>query len=334
MTTFIIGGTILGLMLGSVALWVWLLRLGLRWAKVTDVSGRRIIVVAVPIFSWNIATRIAGFWLNSEQNRQLLFVAIEAVALILLPIVLIAIVFQTSYLRALQVWLATMLTPLLMVCVALFLVRPFIMEGFQGPTNPMAPTLLGEHVIGTCPTCGDQTFCAPDNPNYVIEPSMICEHNFHITETTADSGEVFSPDRFLVAKFITPARWDIIAFQLPSDPQTLYAMRLVGLPGEEITIKDGIAFANGNALTPPEALSGLTYHIDERSTAWGSPSRPARLRKDEFFVLGDFSKRSMDSRYWKSGAPGRPPYSVPESYVVGVVSHIYWPPKRWRILHH
>ena len=52
----------------------------------------------------------------------------------------------------------------------------------------------------------------------------------------------------------------------------------------------------------------------------------------EYFVLGDFSQQSADSRLWESGAPGHPSYAVPESYIIGVATHIYWPPSRWRIL--
>jgi type IV secretory pathway protease TraF len=66
---------------------------------------------------------------------------------------------------------------------------------------------------------------------------------------------------------------------------------------------------------------------NEQQTVWG----PVRLGADEYFVLGDFSRRSFDSRYWTDGAAGHPPFAVPESYFVGVVTHIYWPPSRWRV---
>jgi hypothetical protein len=58
----------------------------------------------------------------------------------------------------------------------------------------------------------------------------------------------------------------------------------------------------------------------------------ARLGEDEYFVLGDFSAMSKDSRLWGEGAPGHHPFAVPESHLRGVVTHIYWPPDRWRIL--
>ena len=67
-------------------------------------------------------------------------------------------------------------------------------------------------------------------------------------------------------------------------------------------------------------------------TMWRAPDRPAKLGADEYFVLGDFSQQAADSRLWETGAPGHPTYAVPQSYLIGVVTHIYWPPSRWRIL--
>jgi hypothetical protein len=64
----------------------------------------------------------------------------------------------------------------------------------------------------------------------------------------------------------------------------------------------------------------------------GTKDRPAVLADDEYFVLGDFSAQSSDSRWWYEGAPGHNPYAVPRSHVRGVVTHIYWPPQRWRVL--
>jgi len=111
-------------------------------------------------------------------------------------------------------------------------------------------------------------------------------------------------------------------------------MRLVGLPGESIQVDRGAVWANGDKLEPPESLQGIEYvselppwHID----IWGSKDWPAVLGEDEYFVLGDFSHQAKDSRLWEYGAPGHSPFAVPESHIRGVVTHIYWPPQRWRI---
>ena len=192
----------------------------------------------------------------------------------------------------------------------------------------MAPTLLGNHCRGICPECGNPVFWTPN-----LGKLMICRDNFHVTQVTDRSDEVFSADRFLVAKFLKPRRWDIVVFRFPEDPSVLYVKRLIGLPGEEIIIKDGQIWANDEILAPPDAIHGIKYSSQfhrKTSDIWGSPDHPAKLAKDEYFVLGDFSEQSQDSRFWQRGAPGHNPFAVPESYLYGVVTHIYWPPSRWR----
>jgi hypothetical protein len=92
-------------------------------------------------------------------------------------------------------------------------------------------------------------------------------------------------------------------------------------------------WANGQKLVPPDSIRGIEYLgelNDWHDDLWGSPERPARLSEDEYFMLGDFSAQSRDSRLWKRGAPGHNPYAVPTSHLYGVVTTIYWPPSRWR----
>ncbi|CAN0366116.1 unnamed protein product, partial [Ectocarpus sp. 4 AP-2014] len=103
--------------------------------------------------------------------------------------------------------------------------------------------------------------------------------------------------------------------------------------GETITIAGGQVHADGKALTPPDHLKGLEYVTTLPGglrAPWGTPESPAVLGEDEYFVLGDFSTRSLDARFWQQGAPGREPYALPASNLVGVTTHIYWPPDRWR----
>ena len=164
---------------------------------------------------------------------------------------------------------------------------------------------------------------------------MICE-GFHV-HASKTASDVSGGDRFLVSKFVLPRRWDVIAFRYPADPKIKYIKRLVGLPGDEILIKDGSVWINGQQLELPKSLRGLK-HVTEfpdarfQSNIWGTADQPVKLGEDEYFVLGDFSQESADSRLWQSGAPGHPSYAVPESHIIGVVTHIYWPPNRWRIL--
>jgi signal peptidase I len=127
----------------------------------------------------------------------------------------------------------------------------------------------------------------------------------------------------------------MIVFRYPADPSVNYVKRLVGLPGEELYIRDGAVWINGQRLEPPDEVGGIEYLMTIEISGHPLPTsagsmHPARLGPDEYFVLGDFSAESSDSRFWEQGAPGHPPYAVPESHIIGVVTHIYWPISRWR----
>jgi len=163
---------------------------------------------------------------------------------------------------------------------------------------------------------------------------MICD-NFHVIEASDVDKTVHSGDCFIVAKFLTPRRWDLVVFQYPEDPATLYVKRLVAFPGENVRIQDGFVWVDGKKQTPPDSLQSIEYLSELPNwfgpDLWGTANRPALLGKDEYFVLGDFSAQSKDSRLWEQGALGHNPFAVPESHLKGVVTHTYWPPHRWRI---
>ncbi len=57
----------------------------------------------------------------------------------------------------------------------------------------------------------------------------------------------------------------------------------------------------------------------EVEPAWGCMGKPLRLGAHEYFVLGDNSSRSKDSRFWGT---------VPADAVKGVARWTYWPPRR------
>jgi signal peptidase I len=239
---------------------------------------------------------------------------------------------RTTLGKAIVAWLPTLLAWGVSTALAMGVVRPFLFEAFVVPENSMAPTILGRHLVGTCPTCGGSAYVSAAAPaDHPLQEELgICGRCRKASNITVAPDRVFSGDRLIAAKFLPPRRGDVIVFRLPEDPSIPYAKRVVGLPGEQVKIKDGDVWINGARAAKPPEISGLVYvahPIKEEQAAWG----PARLGRDEFFVLGDFSRRSNDSRLWTLGAPGHSPYAVPKSYVVGVVTHTYWPPSRWRI---
>ncbi|MEI6400236.1 MAG: signal peptidase I [bacterium] len=86
-------------------------------------------------------------------------------------------------------------------------------------------------------------------------------------------------------------RGDVVVFRYPEDPTKHFVKRMIGLPGETITIQAGIVTikqVDGTELTLNEPY--LTHH----STDNGTYTVPA----DNYFVLGDNRTNSADSRYW------------------------------------
>lgn len=154
-------------------------------------------------------------------------------------------------------------------------------------------------------------------------------------EPTFLGPEAGGPDYLLVNKaaywFREPQRGDLLVFRtkgmamieaetrFDKTKETIYLKRLVGLPGETIQIRDGRLFADGRQLGPADGIPPFTYvqaHVLGDFTV--DPDKYV-VPQDSYFVLGDNSPRSSDSRYWGY---------VPRANVLGKVARIYWPPAR------
>lgn len=131
-----------------------------------------------------------------------------------------------------------------------------------------------------------------------------------------------------------PARGDVIVFQWPSDPSKNFVKRLVGKPGDTLSMRDGVLFRNGVRLqegyvrhTDPgvdpageEFRWQRDYLVRTASASPGyHPSRnnwgPLVVPREHLFVLGDNRDNSLDSRYWGF---------VPDSLVRGQPMVVYY----------
>jgi len=117
----------------------------------------------------------------------------------------------------------------------------------------------------------------------------------------------------LAYKLGEPKRGDIIVFHYQGTPTEDYIKRVIGLPGDTITIGSGVVKVNGQALTEP--------YIAELPGYTGSWTVP----EGELFVLGDNRNHSSDSHDWGFAK---------QEWVVGKAIVVYWPLDRIRILSH
>ena len=129
-----------------------------------------------------------------------------------------------------------------------------------------------------------------------------------------------------------PLRGDIVVFRtdgLPlCPPKTVYVKRVIGLPGETVSIDPPYVLVDGKKVTEPAILKriakGESGHSGFRLATYPSgilnkPKDTITLGPDEYFVLGDNTANSKDSRYFGP---------IPRDSIIGRVLKIYWPPSR------
>ena len=86
-----------------------------------------------------------------------------------------------------------------------------------------------------------------------------------------------------------PERFDIVIFKFPDDESQLFIKRVIGLPGETVTIKDGKVYINDSEEPLDDSFGAETPVGD-----FG----PYKVPEGSYFMLGDNRNHSRDSRYW------------------------------------
>ena len=129
---------------------------------------------------------------------------------------------------------------------------------------------------------------------------------------TLQDGEYILVNR-LAYKIGNPVRGDIVVFSFPMDPKQDLIKRVIGLPGETISVQDGKVLVNGVPLDEPYIAAPPIYN-----NTWVVP-------EGQLFVLGDNRNESKDSHEWGM---------LPLENVVGRAILIYWPPPEWQVINH
>ena len=85
-----------------------------------------------------------------------------------------------------------------------------------------------------------------------------------------------------------PARRDVVAVHDPGGSGKLYLKRVIGLPGEQVDLSDGLLYIDDEQTSEPY-LGGLPSSLGLSTTNW-------LLGEGKYLVLGDSRSHSTDSR--------------------------------------
>ena len=130
----------------------------------------------------------------------------------------------------------------------------------------------------------------------------------HSMEPNLHDQELILVDKWTYL-FHAPARGDIVVFVAPPNPSLDYVKRVIGLPGDVITIKDTTVIVNGVTIPDP--------YVRPINQGNPFPSFTNRvIPPNDYFVLGDNRNGSSDSRDWGC---------VPRANVIGRAALVYWP---------
>ena len=168
--------------------------------------------------------------------------------------------------------------------------RSFVVEPFQIPSSSMVPTLkVGDFILVNKWTYGIRL---PVIRNKIIEMN-------------------------------SPERGDVMVF-FPPHEERYFIKRVIGLPGDEIHVLNGVLYINGDKMTQKvladeqaaprsvvmtEDLTGVEHAMQKRLLPTRlSQNFTAVVPEGHYFMMGDNRDNSSDSRVWGP---------VPEDRIVG-----------------
>ena len=180
-------------------------------------------------------------------------------------------------------WIIELIGVVVVALVVAFLLRTFVIATYSIPSGSMEPTLqIGDRIV-------------------------VDKLSYHL----------HGVDRGNIIVFATPPNE-----ACAGPPVADLVKRVIGLPGETVSLAGGRVYIDGHPLAEPwlpPVDRGVTYPGADSNVY--SLRHPYRVPAGTVYVMGDSRRNSCDSRYWGP---------VPKSTIVGKVDLRIWPLSRLR----
>lgn len=130
----------------------------------------------------------------------------------------------------------------------------------------------------------------------VIPIRMFIAQPFIVSGASMDN--TFTTGQYLIVDQVTyhfekPSRGDVIVFRYPRDPSKFFIKRVIGLPGDTITIENATV-----KITNLEHPDGFILDEPYIKSMQPAPKFTETLGSREYFMMGDNRDQSSDSRSW------------------------------------
>ncbi len=125
---------------------------------------------------------------------------------------------------------------------------------------------------------------------YVAEPYLVDGRSM---DPTFSTGQYLIVNKLSYELSHSLSRGTVLVFKYPGDTRKNFIKRVIGLPGETVTLKNGEVTII-NAENPDGLKLDQSYVVYKSET----DNMTVSLAGDEYFVMGDNRKESYDSRLW------------------------------------